>query len=97
VVAFVVVFIVVLVVFGDGRGAVREKQLIKRWRDLSHAQRAAVVLGGMFQVALMAAALWDLNQRSAGEINGSKQMWTAAAFINYVGPIAYFIFGRKAV
>ena len=29
------------------------------------------------------------------EINGSKQMWTVAAFINFIGPIAYFTFGRK--
>jgi hypothetical protein len=69
----------------------------KRWRDLSHAQRATVVLGGILQVALMMAALWDLHQRSADEINGSKQMWTAAAFINFVGPVAYFMFGRKPV
>ena len=67
----------------------------KRWRDLSYTQRAAVVLGGTLQVGLMAAALWDLHQRGADEINGSKQMWTVAAFINFIGPIAYFIFGRK--
>lgn len=68
----------------------------KRWRDLSPTQRAAVLLGGTVQVALMVAALLDLHRRSADEINGSKRMWTAAAFVNFVGPIAYFTFGRKS-
>ena len=67
----------------------------EQWRALSYAQRVAVVLGGTLQVALMLAALWDLHQRSADEINGSKQIWTAAAFVNFIGPIAYFMFGRK--
>ncbi len=67
----------------------------KRWGDLSYTQRVAVVLGGALQVGLMTAALRDIHQRSADEINGSKQMWTVAAFINFIGPIAYFMFGRK--
>ena len=67
----------------------------KRWQDMSYTQRIAIVLGGALQVALMAAAFWDLHWRSADEVNGSKKMWAAAAFINFIGPIAYFIFGRK--
>ena len=28
-------------------------------------------------------------------INGGKRLWTAVVFINGIGPIAYFVFGRK--
>jgi hypothetical protein len=35
-------------------------------------------------------------QRRPGEqIRGSKKLWTAAAFVNFVGPLAYFAFGRR--
>jgi hypothetical protein len=26
---------------------------------------------------------------------GSKKLWVAAAFVNFVGPLAYFMFGRR--
>jgi hypothetical protein len=29
------------------------------------------------------------------EIRDAMQLWTAAAFVNYVGPISYFLFGRR--
>jgi hypothetical protein len=47
------------------------------------------------QIALLVAALIDIRGRSAGDIRGSKRWWTAALFVNFVGPIAYFLFGRK--
>ena len=37
----------------------------------------------------------DIYRRLAGEIRGNKELWTAAAFVNFVGPISYFVFGRK--
>jgi hypothetical protein len=67
----------------------------KRWSDLTSAQRISIVLLGTFQLLLLFASLWDIRQRSADEINGSKQVWTAAVFVNFIGPIAYFLFGRK--
>jgi hypothetical protein len=35
--------------------------------------------------------------RQAGEIRGSKRVWTAVSFINFAGPICYFAFGRRRV
>jgi len=67
----------------------------KRWGDMTTRQRAGFVLLGMIQVALLAAALLDIRRRSADELNGSKRLWTLAAFVNFIGPLAYFIFGRK--
>jgi hypothetical protein len=67
----------------------------REWGDLTPAQKLMTVLTGTLQFVLLIAALWDIRQRSEEEVNGTKKMWTAIAFINYVGPIAYFAFGRK--
>ena len=67
----------------------------KRWSDMSRGQQAATVVGAVVQMTLLAAALWDIRHRPATGINGSKRAWTAASFVNFVGPIAYFLFGRK--
>jgi hypothetical protein len=66
-----------------------------QWNDLTAGQRRGIALGGIVQIALLVAALIDIRRRPADEIKGSKLLWTALACINFVGPIAYFIFGRK--
>jgi hypothetical protein len=68
----------------------------KRWQDLTDAQRVGVVLMSTIQLLLLATALWDIRQRPAEKINGNKKLWTAAVFINFFGPIAYFLFGKKS-
>ncbi len=68
----------------------------KHWADLSNAQKVTVVTLGMAQMALLAAALWDLAHRSADEVRGDKRMWAALVFINWIGPLAYFTIGRKS-
>jgi len=67
----------------------------KRWSDMSPGQRAATIAGSVIQITLLAAALWDISHRPAAGIKGSKKAWTAASFVNFIGPIAYFVFGRK--
>ena len=67
----------------------------KRWGDLSSTQRKAVVLSGVVQLGLLAAAHADIYRRPAAEIRGPKRLWAAAAFVNFVGPISYFLFGRR--
>ena len=67
----------------------------KRWGDLSSTQRKAVVLSGVVQLGLLAAALADIYRRPAGEIRGPKRLWAVVALVNYVGPISYFLFGRR--
>jgi hypothetical protein len=66
-----------------------------KWRDLTSAQRTAVVVAGVVQVALQAAALWDLRRRPKAELRGSRRWWVAASFLNFVGPLAYFVLGRR--
>ena len=67
----------------------------KEWNELTTNQKTGLVISTIIQIMLLIAALWDIRQRSEHEINGNKWMWTAAAFVNFVGPIAYFAFGRK--
>jgi hypothetical protein len=33
--------------------------------------------------------------RPSDQLRGSKATWTAESFVNFVGPLAYFAFGRK--
>ncbi len=68
----------------------------KRWAELSGRQRAAIAGGGAVQVALMVAALTDLRRRPASAIRGPKLAWVGASFVNVVGPLSYFAFGRRA-
>ena len=68
----------------------------KQWKDFSRAQRTRIVVQAAIQMALAAWALWDIRHRPADKIKGSKRWWTLAAFVQPVGPIAYFVFGRKS-
>jgi hypothetical protein len=67
----------------------------KEWIDLSAWQKRGLVLGGAVQISLLAAALIDIRKRRQEEIRGNKVLWILAAFINFVGPISYFLFGRR--
>lgn len=67
----------------------------KSWNELSPPQRATIVGVGIAQVGLMIAALRDLRRRPAEQIRGRKPLWVAASFVNVVGPLGYFAFGRR--
>ena len=67
----------------------------KRWQDLSPSQRISGILLAVIQVGLLVAALADIRRRPPEQIRGRKLWWAMAAFVNYIGPISYFLFGRK--
>jgi len=67
----------------------------RRWSELSGRQRAGIIVAGVVQASLSVATLVDLRRRPSIQIRGSKGLWTAAAFVNVVGPLAYFAFGRR--
>ncbi|KRE71844.1 PLDc N-terminal domain-containing protein [Arthrobacter sp. Soil762] len=67
----------------------------KTWKEMSPAARAGFVVIGIGQVALMLAAQRDISKRPAAQINGPKAAWRVAALINFIGPMGYFILGRK--
>jgi len=67
----------------------------KKWSERSRRSRTLIVAAGAIEVVLLVATLIDIKRRPADQIKGSKRMWTALAFINIVGPISYFIIGRR--
>jgi hypothetical protein len=67
----------------------------RRWRDLSPRTRGAIVAAGVVQNSLLVATLVDLRRRPARKIRGDKRLWTAAAFVSWIGPLSYFTYGRK--
>jgi hypothetical protein len=73
----------------------RDKQQKMRWADLSTGRRAALIGVAAVEVSLLVAALIDLKRRPAEQVRGPKGAWVAASFVNFVGPISYFAFGRK--
>ena len=68
----------------------------KDWSDLTQVQKTGIVVLGIVQVTLLAAAQWDIHTRPEEEIRGNKWIWTVVAFVNFVGPIAYFLLGRSS-
>jgi hypothetical protein len=67
----------------------------KKWQDFTPAQRKVLTGGAAMQLVLLGAALLDIRRRSSHELRGGKRVWVPAVFINFIGPIAYFLFGRK--
>ena len=67
----------------------------RRWHQLAPRERGAIVLLGAVQAALLAAALRDVIRRPASELTAPKPVWVAACFVNFLGPIAYFVIGRR--
>lgn len=67
----------------------------KSWSDLTPGQRALGLGAAGLQVGLLVAALADIRRRPPDQVRGSKAIWVAVSFINFVGPLAYFRFGRR--
>jgi hypothetical protein len=67
----------------------------KRWSDLSPAQRRGIIAVGAVQNGLLVAALVDIRRRPQKMVRGDKRLWAAGSFVSWVGPIAWFTYGRK--
>jgi hypothetical protein len=50
---------------------------------------------GSVQLSLAATAWTDLARRPARRVNGRKGVWAAVIAINWIGPLAYFRWGRR--
>jgi|GEM_PF-695555 len=50
---------------------------------------------GIVQLSLLVSALVSITRRSPDRINGPKWFWYAASFVNFIGPAAYLLGGRK--
>jgi hypothetical protein len=67
----------------------------RRWADLSPRQRAAVLTLASVQLSLAVTAWTDLARRPARRVNGPKPLWALVIAVNFVGPLAYFRWGRR--
>jgi hypothetical protein len=67
----------------------------RRWKDLSARQQTLVLVAGSVQLALAATAWTDLATRTADEVNGRKSLWALLIAVNWVGPLAWFRWGRR--
>ena len=67
----------------------------RRWSDLSARQQAGTLIAGSIQLALAATAWTDLVRRPAEQVNGPKWLWGVVIAVNFIGPLSYFIFGRR--
>jgi hypothetical protein len=65
------------------------------WHDLSPQRQRVIIAAATAQVTLAAAAWADMFRRQPKQVNGPRPMWAAIAAVNFVGPIAYFLFGRR--
>lgn len=68
-----------------------------RWSELSPAQRRLILALASLELSLAATALADIYRRPAEQINGSKWAWALASLVTFIGPIAYFVWGRRPV
>lgn len=66
-----------------------------RWADLSDGQRRLLVGAAAAEAAFKIAALADIQRRPADQIRGPKAFWRAAMVVNLIGPLSYFVIGRK--
>lgn len=67
----------------------------KTLNDLTAGQKKGLGVLSSVQFLLAGAALVDIWRRPGGEIRGSKAAWSAACAVNFIGPISYFVFGRR--
>jgi hypothetical protein len=70
----------------------------RKWSDLSKPTQRLIIVAGVAEASLKAAALVDMKRRPASQIRGSKWVWApAVTVINSFGlaPLAYFVFGRR--
>jgi hypothetical protein len=69
-----------------------------KWSDLSKPTQRLIIVAGVVETSLKAAALVDMKRRPARQIRGPKWVWApAVTVVNSFGlaPLAYFVFGRR--
>ncbi len=67
----------------------------KTLSELTAGQKKGLGILSSIQFLLAGAALVDIWRRPGSEIRGPKAAWSAACAVNFIGPISYFVFGRR--
>jgi len=66
-----------------------------QWKDMTPQQRTATLVAASVQISLAATAWTHLARSPVERVNGPKGVWAAIIGVNFLGPIAYFIWGRR--
>ena len=69
----------------------------RSWGDLTDRQKTLLLTVTSVQLSLAATAWVDLARRPEALVNGRKGIWALVIAVNYLGPLAYFLRGRRAV
>lgn len=82
---------------GSAAGVLAGKAVDVAGKQVKRGASSAVAwsLVGLVQAGLTAATVVDIARRDKRRINGSKPFWYVAAFVNWVGPLAWFLGGRR--
>ena len=67
----------------------------KSWAGLSAPQKIGIIVMGAIQVGLLVIGLWDVAHRKPEELRGDRRFWVGFMFVNWIGPLTYFVYGRK--
>ena len=67
----------------------------RKLSDLTPGQKKSLGLAGVVQVGLALAALVDIWRKPADQVRGNRIAWSMACGINFFGPLAWFMFGRR--
>jgi hypothetical protein len=71
------------------------RQAKKRWSDFSPRQQKAIVFGAIAELIMTTIALGDLARRPAKQVRGPKVAWLLSFVVQPVGPLFYFLVGRR--
>ena len=67
----------------------------RHWREMSERQQTVLLVLASVQLSLSATAWADLASRPASLVNGRKDIWAVVIGVNFLGPVAYFLRGRR--
>ncbi len=61
----------------------------------SRKQRAGIGVLAVVELAAKIAAARDIQRRPDDQVRGSKLLWRLALLVNTIGPLSYFLWGRR--
>jgi hypothetical protein len=67
----------------------------QQWSDLSPGRQTGMLIAASVHLALAATAWTDLAHRPAALIRGPKALWAVLIAVNFIGPLSYFVVGRR--
>ena len=81
----------------ESRGKQMEVSGFEELTALGTTELVIIGVLGLIQIVLLVAALVDIMRRGDEEVTGGKRwVWILVAlFVNMIGPIVYFLVGRK--